>query len=227
MIYKELFKNLKILFIDDEEIIRKEIITFLKYLVDEVVESSNGLEALKKLENFTPDLIITDLEMPHMSGLNFIQEFRKTNKDTCIIVLTANTSEEYLLELVGLHIEKYIVKPIILEKLISVIKDCRKLFLKSKVKQKELTYGYKYDWSQKSIIYEEKMISLTKKEILFLELLFKNIGKITTYEEFQRVVWKDNIMTDNALKSLLGNLRKKLPKDFIINLSGIGYKTNL
>ena len=65
---------------------------------------------------------------------------------------------------------------------------------------------------------------MTKKEILFIELLFKNINTITTYSELQKEVWEDNIMTDNALRSLVRNLRKKLPKDFIINLSGMGYK---
>ena len=65
---------------------------------------------------------------------------------------------------------------------------------------------------------------MTKKEILFIELLFKNINTITTYSELQKEVCEDNIMTDNALRSLVRNLRKKLPKDFIINLSGMGYK---
>lgn len=106
---KNLLKDLKILFIDDEESSKKEIVTYLQYLVGEVVESSNGLNALEKLKNFTPDLIITDLDMPHMNGIEFIQEFRKTNRDTCVIVLTANTSEESLLELIGLHIERFIV----------------------------------------------------------------------------------------------------------------------
>jgi DNA-binding response OmpR family regulator len=212
-------KNLKILFVEDEDLIRDKIVSSLKYIVSEVVSASNGIEALEKLQNFTPDLIITDIEMPQMNGIEFIYEVRAKNKDICIIVVTAYTSEKYLLQLIDMHIEKYIVKPITLEKLILALENCRTASLK-----KELPNGYKYDWNQKILLHNDKMISLTKKEILFLELLFKNIDTVTSFEELQRVVWQDSIMTDNALRSLIRNLRRKLPKDFIVNLSGIGYK---
>jgi len=212
-------KNLKILFVEDEDLIRDKIVSSLKYIVREVVSASNGIEALEKLQSFTPDLIITDIEMPQMNGIDFIYEVRANNKDICIIVVTAYTSEKYLLQLIDMHIEKYIVKPITLEKLILALENCRTASLK-----KELPNGYKYDWNQKILLHNDKLISLTKKEILFLELLFKNINTVTSFDELQRVVWQDSIMTDNALRSLIRNLRRKLPKDFIVNLSGIGYK---
>ncbi len=219
-----ILKNLKVLFVEDEDLIREKTISSLKYIVNEVVEASNGEEALKKLESFTPDLIITDLEMPYMNGIEFIKNIRKKNSDVCIIVLTAYTSEKYLLELIDMHIEKYIVKPINFEKLIQALEDLKNSFYKSKTLKKNLPEDYKYDWNQKILVHKDELIFLTKKEILFLELLFKNINTITSYEELQRVVWQDSIMTDNALRSLVRNLRKKLPKDFIVNLSGIGYK---
>ncbi len=72
-----ILKNLKVLFVEDEDLIREKTISSLKYIVNEVVEASNGEEALKKLESFTPDLIITDLEMPYMNGIEFIKNIRK------------------------------------------------------------------------------------------------------------------------------------------------------
>lgn len=220
----EILKNLKVLFVEDEEIIRKKTVSSLKYIVKDVVEASDGLEALKKLERFTPDLIITDLEMPNINGVELIKKIRETNKDICIMVLTAYTSEKYLIELIDMHIEKYIVKPLSFEKLIEALKESEKAIAKSNDIKKELPQDYKYDWNQKILLHKNDLIPITKKEILFLELLFKNGKNITSYEELQRLVWQDNVMTDNALRSLVRNLRKKLPKDFIFNLSGVGYR---
>jgi two-component system response regulator VanR len=222
--FKKNLKNLKVLFVEDEDIIRDKIVSSLRYIVTQVESASNGLIALEKLKTFTPDLIITDLEMPNMNGIELIQKVREQNKKICIIVITAYTSEKYLLELIDMHIEKYMIKPITLEKMIKALEDCQNSLKNPTIINKELPDDYKYDWNQKLLFHDDMMISLTKKEILFLELLFKNINTITSFEELQSVVWQDNIMTDNALRSLIRNLRKKLPKDFIVNLSGVGYK---
>lgn len=76
----KLLKSLKVLFIEDEDLIRNKIVSSLDYIVAEVISASNGIEALEKLQNFTPDLIITDLEMPKMNGADFIHEVRKKIK---------------------------------------------------------------------------------------------------------------------------------------------------
>ncbi|AXX92681.1 two-component system response regulator [Malaciobacter molluscorum LMG 25693] len=219
-------KDLNILFVEDEDIIRQKSVSTLKYIVANVKEASNGLEALEKLKTFCADLIITDLHMPDMDGVEFIKKVREHNKNICIIVQTAYTTEKYLLSLIDMHIEKYLIKPTSLEKLIEALEYCIDSISDSKISYKKLPNGYEYDWNQKSLIHNKKSIALTKKEILFLELLFKNINNITTYEELQNEVWQDVVMTDNALRSLVRNLRKKLPKDFIINLSGVGYKVS-
>ncbi len=59
---------------------------------------------------------------------------------------------------------------------------------------------------------------------MFIELLISNQNRVVTYEELQEYVWGDDVMTDSALRSLVRNLRKKLPTDVIFNLSGVGYR---
>lgn len=61
-------------------------------------------------------------------------------------------------------------------------------------------------------------------QIMFFELLLQNKHRIVTYDELQDYVWQDQVMTDSALKSLVKSLRQKLPKEYIVNLSGVGYK---
>lgn len=216
-------KYLKILFVEDEDNIRNHIVKTLGYIVQDIQEASNGQEALKILETFSPDIIITDLEMPIMNGVEFITSVRKKEVDTCIVVLTAYTSQDYLLPLINMHIEHYVIKPIRFEKMISILQQCSEKLSKRHVHH-NLPQGYYYDWNQKMLTYENKSVILTKKEILFLELLFHNQHRIVTYDEFQSYVWGDSVMTDDAIRSLVRNLRNKLPKDIIANLSGIGYK---
>lgn len=220
----EILKKLKVLFVEDEEIIREKISSSLSYIVGEVVSAQDGLEALEILKNFKPDLIMTDIEMPRVNGIELVKQIRQEDKDVCIMVLTAYTSEKYLLELINLHIEKYIVKPINFDKIIEALNEAKEAIAKIKGLTESLPKEYMYDWNTKELTHSTNPIKLTKKEIDFLELLLENGRNLTSYEQLQNVVWQDSVMTDNALRSMVRNLRKKLPKDFIENLSGIGYR---
>ncbi len=217
-------KSFKILLVEDEEKIRKHLAKSLLYFVDEVVECSDGKDALSKLENFTPDIIITDIEMPVMNGIDFIKNVRIDNKNVLIVVLTAFDTPEYLRKLIDMHLEHYVIKPVDFEKLISILHNCEKQLSMTKTVVKELPGGFIYDENQKKVFLNDEPIHLTKKEILFIELLIKNNSRVVRYEEFENYVWEDSVMTDNALKSLVRNLRKKLSINLVENLSGIGYK---
>lgn len=221
---KNKLKDFKILFVEDEKKIREHLTNTLKYLVEEVREASSGVEGLQVLNEFSPDIIITDLEMPEMNGIEFIKEIRKTDRNICIIVLTAYTDKEYLLELIDMHIEHYIVKPMNFEKLLDVLQNCEKTILEQKNIQHLLPLDYSYDEDKKILTYKNELIKLTKKEILFLELLFKNSFRIVSYDEINLHVWEESVMTESSIRSLVKNLRRKLPVDLIENLSGVGYK---
>ena len=218
-------KNFKILFVEDEEKIREHIAKTLKYLVEDVQEASNGQDALEKMEKFSPNIIITDLEMPLMGGVEFVTEVRKTNKTIPIVVLTAHTNSEYLLKLIDMHIEHFIVKPMNFEKLLDALQKCEKSIQESTTIEQPLPLKYSYNWEKKILSYDDEEIKLTKKQISFLELLFKNSRRIVSYSEIEEYVWGDEgVMTENSIRSLVKNLRKKLPDNLIENLSGIGYK---
>ena len=222
--HQSILGNLKVLLVEDEEKVREYIAKSLRYIVSEVQEASNGKEALKILDTFSPDIIITDLEMPVMNGVEFIKTLRKRDKNVCIAVLTAHSTNEYLINLVDMHIEQFIIKPINFDKMLVVLEKCQKVII-NKVEQNLYSFlDYTYDFNQKILKYKDTIITLTKKEILLLELLFVHSNRIIIYEELQESIWSNTIMTDNAIRSLVRNLRSKLPEDFIVNLSGIGYK---
>ncbi|MFK5882329.1 MAG: DNA-binding response regulator, partial [Sulfurospirillum sp.] len=136
----------------------------------------------------------------------------------------AYTDKEYLLSLIDLHIEQYIVKPVNFKELSNALQKCLEVISGNHAIAKDLLCGYRYDFDNKTLASKEEKIKLSKKEIAFFELLIQNKHRVVTYEELQKYIWKDDIMSNEALKSLVRNIRHKLSKDCIKNLSGIGYK---
>ncbi|PLY05845.1 MAG: DNA-binding response regulator [Arcobacter sp.] len=225
---KELFleklKTLTILYAEDEEGIRKNITDSLKYYMKDVYEASNGQEAYDIYKEKKPDIILSDIHMPIMDGIEFVKKLRTEDREVPVVMITAHTDKRYLLEAVELHMEKYIVKPIELEELFEVLEKCVEVLEINNITILKVDSNYSYDYDRKELFYKDEIIVLNKKEMNFLELLISNQNRVVTYEELQEYVWCDDFMTDSALRSLVRNLRKKLPTDIIFNLSGIGYR---
>ncbi len=216
-------KSLTILYAEDEIGIRKNIMKTLSYYAKDVYEASNGKEALDLYEEKKPDIILSDIHMPIMDGIEFIKKVRKKDKNTPVVMITAHTDKKYLLEAVELHMEKYIVKPINTRMLFEVLGKCIDSLNISRIEILLCDKNYSYNFENKKLIYKDEIIPLNKKEVLFIELLVNNQNRVVKYEEIQDKVWQDNVMTDNALRSVVLHLRKKLPTNIINNLSGIGY----
>jgi DNA-binding response OmpR family regulator len=220
----EKLQTLTILYAEDEIGIRQNIADSLNYYVKEVLEASNGEEAFKIFEEKKPDIILSDIHMPILNGIEFVKKVRKTNRDIPIVMITAHTDKKYLLEAVELHMEKYLVKPIELEPLLEVLEKCINVLEVNKITVLKVDENYRYDYDRKELFYKDEVIVLNKKEMCFLEMLISNQNRVVTYDELQEYVWGDDVMTDSALRSLVRNLRKKLPTDMVFNLSGVGYR---
>lgn len=217
-------KRMTILYAEDEDGIRKNIADSLSYYCKEIYEARNGQEAYEIYEDKQPDIILSDIHMPVMDGLELVKKIRETNRNIPIVMITAHTDKEYLLEAVELHMEKYIVKPVDIDELFETLKKCVDILELNNIISLNVDADYLYDFDSKELKYKEKSVILNKKEMLFLEVLIQNQNRIVNYEELQDKVWGDDVMTDSALRSLVRNLRKKLPTDLIFNLSGVGYK---
>ena len=224
MEFLEKLKNCTILYAEDEKGIRENIADSLRYYVKEIYEACNGEEAFEIYKDKKPDIILSDIHMPILNGIDFIKKVRETNRNIPVIMITAHTDKKYLLEAVELHMEKYIVKPVDLDILIDIISSCVDLLKKNAEIILEVDTNYIYDYDKKELKYKNDSILLNKKEMKFIEVLIQNQNRITSYNELQVNVWADDVMTDSALRSLVRNLRKKLPKDVIYNLSGVGYR---
>ena len=220
-------KKYTLLCVEDSLVSRKMIVEYLEDDFKEIYEASDGEEALKVYEEKKPSIIISDLNMPKMNGLQLIKKIRQTDKETPIIMLTAYTDTEYLLEAIELNLIKYLVKPLNEDKLDEALEVCV-LSLDNKSKTVvQLTQNHSYDFANATLVHNGIIVPLAYALHKFLTLLIQNKHRAISYQEIEQNIWKDKVMTDSALRSLIHNIRKKIHPDIIENISKQGYKIKL
>jgi DNA-binding response OmpR family regulator len=216
-----------LLFVEDEAFVRKIAISVLRPYFVEIFEASDGMEALEIYRNKRPDIIITDIEMPNMDGLTLCKTIRKKDKKTPIIITTAYTSTEYLLEAVSLQLIKYLVKPMEEEPLFEAISACYEQIETQNPSIVNINKEYKFDIFNHTLIHNNKIIPLTDSQHKLLSILIKNQGRIVSYSEIENHVWYDKVMSSDALRSLIRDVRKLIGKEAIENISKCGYRIHL
>jgi len=214
----------KVLYAEDEAGIRENIKEILEHYFKETYTVENANEAYLKYLQKKPDLIITDIQMTGESGLDLIKKIRESDSKTRIIITSAYTDLEYMLQATEVHLIKYIIKPITHDKLINALESFVKSYDENKIYN--LTEKWIFDFSKSMISNSEEEFNLTKKESLFLkQLITKN--RIITYEEIENLIWdEDSVMTPNAMRLFIKNFRKKLPLKSLKNVQGTGYILN-
>ena len=224
-----MMKSLSILYAEDEEQTRLNYTEYLKIYFKKVYSVSDGAEALKCYEMNKPDILLLDINMPKINGLEVVQKIRQNDKITRIIMLTAHLEKEKLLLAAELNLTKYLPKPITRQKLKSALQEATNQFKELALSSSMLDLGDDYLWntSNQILTCKEKTIKLTKYEILFLKLLSSQKNHVFSLDEISIYLWNEiftTVTNTNKLKDIIKRLRKKLPKNSIENIYGSGYK---
>ncbi|MCE3280336.1 MAG: DNA-binding response regulator [Bacteroidetes bacterium] len=219
----------KLLLVDDEP----DILEFLSYNLKKegynVFTANNGKEAIVVAKKENPDLIILDVMMPDMDGIETCREIRALPglKDVMIAFLTAR-SEDYS-QIAGFEVgaDDYINKPIKPRVLMSRITALlrRGHSTSSSATDKVDMGGIKIDRERYLVIQDGKEINLPKKEFELLSLLASKPGKVFTREVILDKVWGGEVVVgDRTIDVHIRKLREKLGEEFIRTVKGIGYK---
>jgi len=215
----------RVLIVEDDRESNDNIAFFLQKRFMDVLSAYDGEEGWIRYREETPDIMIVDIEMPKMNGLELIQKIRHKDPHIPIIILTAYSHQDYLLKAVTLKLDNYLIKPITYAKLNDALD---RIFQKTNVftgsVSIEPTETAYYDYGSKTGSIEGKSISLTNKEILLLELLIQNRNKILSYDYLEEILSEGPSVTRNALKCTIRNLRKKLPPIRIESIAKVGYR---
>jgi two-component system alkaline phosphatase synthesis response regulator PhoP len=218
----------KILLVDDEQ----DILDFLSYNLKkegfQVYSALNGKDAVAIAKKESPHLIILDVMMPEMDGIDTCRELREIEglKDVLIAFLSAR-NEDYS-QIAGFEVgaDDYITKPIKPRVLISRIKALLRRYAPDQQKQAEVDLGgIKID-KEKYVVYKDNVeINFPKKEFKLLSLLASKPGKVFTREYILEQVWGDEVVVgDRTIDVHVRKLREKLGDDYIKTIKGIGYK---
>jgi len=217
--------SLTVLFVEDEKELRNALESAIGDEFAKFIVARDGDDGLKKFKKFKPDIVITDILMPIRDGLEMARDIKQISRETPVIALSAFSEKERLLKAIDVGIDKYLIKPIDPDELMLTINHVADELL-SLDKVVELGGGYQFDKNRKVLVKDGKTIALTKKELLFISILVRNLGVFVLHEEIKKYVWTNKNVTDAAIRTFIKRVREKTGKEFIKNVPGLGYKIN-
>ena len=224
-----------ILIVEDDRPIRNLIVTTLKTHEYKYLTAENGREAILEASSHNPDIILLDLGLPDMEGVDVIKKIR-TWSNMPIIVVSARDHEKDKVEALDMGADDYITKPFGTSELLARIRTAIRHFRgtsKNQGEKQKVTFlngKLVIDYDKHRVYVEEQDAGLTQNEFRLLSLLGKYAGKVLTYDYMMKEIWGPNMKGDNRiLRVNMANIRRKIEKNpaepqYIFTEVGVGYR---
>ncbi len=233
-ILKDLTSNLTVLFVEDDDDLRRATAkTFNKLFkrVDLAVDGKNGLDSYNNYfldNNVSYDIVISDIQMPNMDGIEMSRSIIKINKDQKIIIISAYSDKDYLIDLINIGVEGFMQKPLSPTQISEILyESCSSFYDKDKI---DLIDGYSYNTVLKVLFLNDEKIDLSDKELKFLDLLMRNTNQsFSSVDIFSHIYFDEpeKEYSEDSIKGLVKRLRKKIPSSLIVNKRQLGYSISL
>ena len=222
----DILSDKKVLYAEDEEGIRANVVDILELFFEKVVAVEDGTEAMSEMMLSSYDVLVFDICMPHMDGLEAIKRIRKKDKKIPIIILSAHTEQDYLWRAVELKITKYLTKPFEKDSFLEALELAASEIIGDNFDIK-LKNGCIYNPCQKIACWGTKNIKLSKTESRLLEYFIKRANQSVTFDDIYDYIWEFEMPSKEAIKSLVKELRRKIGSECIKSIYGIGYMLEL
>jgi len=222
-----------VLVIEDEDTICNFITAILNSNSYQVVKTNTGKEGLSMAASYSPDVILLDLGLPDIDGVQVLKSIRRWSK-TPIVVVSARGHEREKVEALDLGADDYIVKPFGTSELLARIRTALRHSPQSMggaaEGREKITIGeLEIDYSKRTVSLSGEKIHLTPVEYKILSLLSKNAGKVLTHDYIMKEIWGLYAGDNHALRVNMANIRRKIeanpgePK-YILTEMGVGYR---
>tara|TARA_X000001036_G_scaffold376433_1_gene365752 strand:+ start:22 stop:714 length:693 start_codon:yes stop_codon:yes gene_type:complete len=221
-------KNIKILLVDDEP----DVIEIIRYNLDQegykLYTASNGKEAVEKAKKKLPHLIIMDVMMPKMDGIEACEQLRNDIRfnDTIIMFLTARGEDYSYVAAFDAGADDYVTKPIKPKVIVSKVKALLRRLKKEEQTQEKIQIGKLIiDREQYEVTHMDKSFSMPRKEFELLYLLASNPDKVVKRDKIMEIVWGSEVVVgDRTIDVHIRKLREKVGDKYFKTVKGVGYK---
>ena len=223
-------KKLNVLYVEDNKQARIQTIKMFKNyfnFIDVATDGEDGLQCYNSYflnSNKYYDLVITDIDMPNMDGINMSKNIYKINKHQKIIIISAHDDKKYFIELINIGVEGFIQKPVSFEQISEVLKIvCSSLINNNII---NLAFNCTYNNLSKELLINNDKVNMTTNEHKFIEFLIRNYKSTINIEDIFNFIYYDDpykTFSENSIKSLVKRLRKKLPNGLILHNRTTGY----
>ncbi len=222
--------DLTLLYVEDETVIRENFSQIFKLYFTNVITTDNGKSAIELYNKHHIDIAILDISIPELDGLEVAKYIREKDQDIQIIMMSAHSDKDRLLQAINLQLSSYIIKPVKLDELDSTLKKVISKINKNSIL--ELGNGYIWNSGSESFSYKKQKIKITNNEQKILKCLCENRDTLYTACNISKIIFDTQTLDTkcNNVVQIISRFKKKMlntyHKDyfFIDNIYGLGYK---
>lgn len=226
----EHINNSKILIIDDEPQIRKLLKLSLSSSSAKIIEAVNGREGIEFSKNYLPDLILLDMNLGDMSGIEVLKETRAWY-ELPILILSVENNSDLIVKALNLGADDYLTKPFDVNELMARINVCLRRSKKKEIENPIFKFQkLEVDFSKRLVTLAGAEVKLTSIEYDLLKLFIQNQGKVLTHRQILKDIWgPSSIEHSQYPRVYVRHLRKKIEEDpnypkLILTEPGVGYR---
>jgi two-component system response regulator VanR len=218
--------KISIMVCEDDKLILELLENYLSKKFEIIYFAKDGKDGLETYKKYKPQIIISDVMMPKINGIDMIREIKSIDENTECIMLSSDTNMNTLLQAIELNLVKYILKPINFKDIDLAISIAISNIEKKCKDNCRVIIDENIFWNKKDkvVFYKNEIVTLTNYETLVLDILILSANTCVNYYQIHNFVYDDKEFSQNAIASLIKRVRKKIPNINIASCYKEGYK---
>lgn len=221
---RQILGSRSMLFVEDDADTRELFREYFARIFAHCDVAADGQRATALLRESHYAVLVVDINLPFRDGISLIKELRASDSQVRILIASAHADQHYLLDAVELDVTRFLVKPFMRQDLDAALERAAEQIEERLQLPLALADEWHYDTATRTLLFRGEAVRLTRMELALFDLLVRHAGRVVDYALIEQQIYDDRPMTSDALKSLVKELRRKLPPGWVENRPGCGYQ---